>query len=190
MSRDLKSQHGRGRGGAGGRQRRGGQQRAPSGWAAPSAPSPWPVRPSARPRASWSSTISSSWPGPCSVTPSTGRPCAGHLHERYDRLLLDEFQDTDPIQIELAVRIAAADPGSAAAGTRALGRGRCGARPPLRRGRPQAIDLPLPPGRHLHVLAGGRPLRAPGRRRDRAHGQLPDRGARSSTGSTTPSPRS
>ncbi|MDN7121463.1 UvrD-helicase domain-containing protein [Nocardioides sp. ChNu-153] len=28
------------------------------------------------------------------------------LHERYRRLLLDEFQDTDPIQIELAVRIA------------------------------------------------------------------------------------
>ncbi|MCH1867424.1 exodeoxyribonuclease V subunit beta [Nocardioides sp. CFH 31398] len=28
------------------------------------------------------------------------------LHERYQRLLLDEFQDTDPIQIELAVRIA------------------------------------------------------------------------------------
>ncbi|HEU5152168.1 MAG TPA: UvrD-helicase domain-containing protein [Iamia sp.] len=34
------------------------------------------------------------------------------LQERYPRLLLDEFQDTDPIQIELAVRIAAADPGS------------------------------------------------------------------------------
>lgn len=29
------------------------------------------------------------------------------LHDRYQRLLLDEFQDTDPIQIELAVRIAA-----------------------------------------------------------------------------------
>ncbi|MGC4938056.1 UvrD-helicase domain-containing protein [Kribbella sp. DT2] len=29
------------------------------------------------------------------------------LQERYHRLLLDEFQDTDPIQIELAVRIAA-----------------------------------------------------------------------------------
>ncbi|HWD80675.1 MAG TPA: UvrD-helicase domain-containing protein [Kribbella sp.] len=28
------------------------------------------------------------------------------LQERYERLLLDEFQDTDPIQIELAVRIA------------------------------------------------------------------------------------
>ncbi len=38
------------------------------------------------------------------------------LHERYERLLLDEFQDTDPIQIELAVRIAAADPQGVDAG--------------------------------------------------------------------------
>ncbi|MFC6159353.1 UvrD-helicase domain-containing protein [Kribbella jiaozuonensis] len=30
----------------------------------------------------------------------------GELQERFERLLLDEFQDTDPIQIELAVRIA------------------------------------------------------------------------------------
>ena len=30
------------------------------------------------------------------------------LHERYRRLLLDEFQDTDPIQVEVATRIAAA----------------------------------------------------------------------------------
>ncbi|MEO5724334.1 MAG: UvrD-helicase domain-containing protein, partial [Ilumatobacteraceae bacterium] len=29
------------------------------------------------------------------------------LHDRYTRLLLDEFQDTDPIQLDLAVRIAA-----------------------------------------------------------------------------------
>lgn len=35
------------------------------------------------------------------------------LHQRYQHLLLDEFQDTDPIQIELAVRIAAADPEAA-----------------------------------------------------------------------------
>lgn len=32
------------------------------------------------------------------------------MHERYRHLLIDEFQDTDPIQVELAVRIAA-DPG-------------------------------------------------------------------------------
>lgn len=32
------------------------------------------------------------------------------MHDRYQHLLIDEFQDTDPIQVELAVRIAA-DPG-------------------------------------------------------------------------------
>ena len=32
------------------------------------------------------------------------------LHQRYSRLLLDEFQDTDPIQIELAVLLASAEP--------------------------------------------------------------------------------
>ena len=30
------------------------------------------------------------------------------LHERYGRILLDEFQDTDPIQLEIAVRLSAA----------------------------------------------------------------------------------
>ena len=29
------------------------------------------------------------------------------LHERYERVLLDEFQDTDPIQLEIAVRLTA-----------------------------------------------------------------------------------
>ena len=46
------------------------------------------------------------------------------LHERYPRILLDEFQDTDPIQLEIAVRLSAApdDPDQAAdgAGWRAL----------------------------------------------------------------------
>src|SRR5699024_10225248 len=31
------------------------------------------------------------------------------LRRRYQRLLLDEFQDTDPIQVELAVLIASSD---------------------------------------------------------------------------------
>lgn len=35
------------------------------------------------------------------------------LHRRYSRLLLDEFQDTDPVQAELAVRIAAGADGGA-----------------------------------------------------------------------------
>jgi len=49
--------------------------------------------------------------------PDHGPVVRATLHDRYDRLLLDEFQDTDPIQIELAVRIAAADPKSSEAGS-------------------------------------------------------------------------
>jgi ATP-dependent exoDNAse (exonuclease V) beta subunit len=49
--------------------------------------------------------------------PAQGPAVRRRLHDRYQRLLLDEFQDTDPIQIELAVRIAAADPGGEAAGS-------------------------------------------------------------------------
>jgi ATP-dependent exoDNAse (exonuclease V) beta subunit len=50
------------------------------------------------------------------VDPTHGADVRRRLHGRYRRVLLDEFQDTDPIQIELAVRIAAADPSSHAAG--------------------------------------------------------------------------
>ena len=49
--------------------------------------------------------------------PEHGPAVRRRLHDRYQRLLLDEFQDTDPIQVELAVRIAAADPEAAATGT-------------------------------------------------------------------------
>jgi ATP-dependent helicase/nuclease subunit A len=49
--------------------------------------------------------------------PVHGPMVRSRLHGRYQRILLDEFQDTDPIQIELAVRIAAADPGAESAGT-------------------------------------------------------------------------
>ncbi len=45
-------------------------------------------------------------------------------HRRYRRLLLDEFQDTDPLQIEIAVRIVAGDDG----------------------GQPRWQDCPVPPG--------------------------------------------
>ncbi|MFL6207098.1 MAG: UvrD-helicase domain-containing protein [Acidimicrobiales bacterium] len=48
--------------------------------------------------------------------PVQGPVVRAQLRERYQRLLLDEFQDTDPIQIELAVRIAAADPANAGDG--------------------------------------------------------------------------
>ena len=107
------------------------------------------------------------------------------LHERYDRLLLDEFQDTDPIQIELAVRIAAADPDDPGAGSEPW----------------EAVDVA--PG-HLFVvgdpkqsiyrfrradiatfLRAAAPLRGRGWRGGASSRQLPDRRARSSSGSTT-----
>ncbi|MGQ0519783.1 MAG: UvrD-helicase domain-containing protein [Actinomycetota bacterium] len=46
--------------------------------------------------------------------PSHGVAVRAALRERYRRLLLDEFQDTDPIQVELAVLIASRDPDAAA----------------------------------------------------------------------------
>jgi ATP-dependent exoDNAse (exonuclease V) beta subunit len=42
--------------------------------------------------------------------PDRGPEVRAALRNRYQRLLLDEFQDTDPIQVELAVLIASADP--------------------------------------------------------------------------------
>ena len=51
----------------------------------------------------------------CSPVPRTARPSAPPCSNRYRRLLLDEFQDTDPIQAELAVRIAAGAGGGAPA---------------------------------------------------------------------------
>ena len=99
-------------------------------------------RPAARPRAR---------------TDGAGRVCT----HRYQRLLLDEFQDTDPIQIELAVRIAAADPPTPAAGQRPVG-STCGQpRPPVRGRRPEAVDLPVPPGRHLDLPASRATASAP-----------------------------
>src|SRR5262249_7420522 len=47
--------------------------------------------------------------------PAHGVEVRAAAARRYQRLLLDEFQDTDPIQVELAVLIASGDP---AAGTR------------------------------------------------------------------------
>jgi len=50
---------------------------------------------------------------------ANNREVRKQLHQRYTRVLLDEFQDTDPIQLELAVRITA-DPQEQAADWRLL----------------------------------------------------------------------
>jgi ATP-dependent helicase/nuclease subunit A len=47
------------------------------------------------------------------TSPVHGAAVRTSLQRRYRRLLLDEFQDTDPIQVELAVRIAAGADGGA-----------------------------------------------------------------------------
>ena len=61
--------------GSGGGACRGRQRVRPSDSAAPSERSPWPARGRASGPGSWSSTICSSWPGPCCVIPSTARRC-------------------------------------------------------------------------------------------------------------------
>lgn len=45
--------------------------------------------------------------------PNQGVTVRAALYERYRRLLLDEFQDTDPIQVELAVLVTSDDPEAA-----------------------------------------------------------------------------
>jgi ATP-dependent helicase/nuclease subunit A len=42
--------------------------------------------------------------------PRQGPPVRAELARRYQRLLIDEFQDTDPIQVELALLVASDDP--------------------------------------------------------------------------------
>ena len=64
-------------------------------------------------------------------------------HQRYQRLLLDEFQDTDPIQIEIAVRIVA---GGRRRSCRAGRTARYEAGASVLRRRPEAVDLPVPSG--------------------------------------------
>ena len=65
--------------------------------------------PSSAPASSSSTTCWCS-PARCCATPSTAGTCANGLRARYTRLLLDEFQDTDPIQCDLAALIASGEP--------------------------------------------------------------------------------
>ena len=70
------------------------------------------------------------------------------LRSRYRTILVDEFQDTDPLQAQIALLLAA-DPDTddwtqGQSRTRTTGPGR----------RPQAVDLPLSPRRHRHLRAG------------------------------------
>ncbi len=72
-----------------------------------------------------------------------------YFQGKYRCILVDEFQDTDPLQVELIVYLCAED-----ATVRRLAHGEAAAGQPLRRRRPEAVDLPLPPRRHRHVRRG------------------------------------
>ena len=66
--------------------------------------------PSGGPRASSTSTTCSCSRARCCAIPSTARGARARLWERYQRILIDEFQDTDPIQVELAALLGSDDP--------------------------------------------------------------------------------
>ncbi len=86
--------------------------------------------------------------------PDNGRAVRAALHRRYPHLLIDEFQDTDPIQVEMAALIACGRSGPrprALAGPWTSSRGS-----PVLRRRPEAVDLPVPARRHRHLPAGSR----------------------------------
>ena len=130
-------------------------------------------------RASSSSTTCSCCAALLLRDPSVGPGVRARLRERYQRLLIDEFQDTDPIQVEIAALLAAPDDDTDGRDWREHA-GHAG--PAVLRRRSQAVDLPLPAGRHLHVPRSPRPLH---RRAAAAHLQLPLDRAGARRGSTT-----
>ena len=87
--------------------------------------------------------------------PTHGPAARARLARRYERLLIDEFQDTDPIQVDLAVLLA-----SVGSRRRRASVDRCDDRSgsPVLRRRPEAVDLPVPARRHRHLPPGPRHL--------------------------------
>ena len=90
-----------------------------------------------------------------------------HFRRRSTHVLVDEFQDTDPIQAELIAWISAPTGRRAATGATVTP----GAREPLRRRRSEAVDLPLPRRGHRRLRRGQ--ARAPGRQARAARTELP-----------------
>ena len=84
--------------------------------------------------------------------------CARRSSSGFTHLFVDEFQDTDPLQAEILLLLAADDPDV----TR-LARGPAGARQAVRGRRSQAVDLPLPPRRRRHLRGRARAAPAPRR---------------------------
>ena len=94
----------------------------------------------------------------------------GHFQARFRRIFVDEFQDTDPLQAELLLLLAADDPDETRWESVTPPSGEA-----VHRGRPETVDLPVPARRRRHVHAG---LPATGRRRGdvpRTAQELPER---------------
>ena len=68
------------------------------------------------------------------------------FQQRFKRIFVDEFQDTDPLQAEILLLLAADDPGETD-----WRKARPLARPALPGRRSEAVDLPLPPRRRRHL---------------------------------------
>ena len=102
-------------------------------------------------------------------------PVRRYFQAKFDRILVDEFQDTDPLQAEI-VALLAEDPATPpAADWRQV---RAPPRQALHRRRPEAVHLPVP-ARRPPGLRGRQDAGPPVRRRcPAADGELPDRAVR------------
>ena len=89
-------------------------------------------------------------------TPAPRRAGARRAGAALPALLLDEYQDTDPLQLDIVVAIATP-----------TGGGSPRARAAVLRRRPEAVAVPLPPGRHRPLPADARPWSTPTRCRSR-----------------------
>ena len=81
--------------------------------------------------------------------------CARGFQRRFTRIFVDEFQDTDPLQAEILLLLAADDPTRDRLATRPAASGQA-----VPRRRSEAVDLSLPPRRRRHLPRGLRAARS------------------------------
>ena len=94
-----------------------------------------------------------------------------HLQRKFTRIFVDEFQDTDPVQAEILLLLAADDPAS----DRLRPSVRPDARQAVHRRRSEAGDLPVPRHRRRHLLARQPAARSSRRPRAAADDELSQR---------------
>ena len=118
---------------------------------------------------------------------ATTRSVRAALQRKYRWLLVDEFQDTDPIQAEVMLLLAAdEDCGHGVAGPSDIDPY---AVPPspgraVRRRRPEAVHLPVPAGGHRHLQPGARDHPAERRGSRAAHDLVPREAVVCASGTT------